>query len=54
MARPMLSSLSPDAAEELLAEEDILWHQRFELAPGIFTPGTNDVEQLLELAGRSV
>jgi hypothetical protein len=47
----MLSSLSPDAAAALLDGKDILWHQRFELTPGIFTPGTNDVEQLLELAG---
>lgn len=45
----MLDSLSSDAADALL-DEDILWHQRFALRPGLFTPGTNDVDELLALA----
>ncbi len=51
MREPMRSPLSSDAARALIEDESILWHQRFELAPGVFTPGANDVEQLLELAG---
>jgi tRNA (mo5U34)-methyltransferase len=37
-------------AEDFLARTEIPWHQRFELAPGVHTPGTNDVERLLRLA----
>jgi SAM-dependent methyltransferase len=47
----MPASLSPDAAETLLAREEILWHQRFELGSGVFTPGVSDVEELLARAG---
>jgi tRNA (mo5U34)-methyltransferase len=41
--------LSADAAAALLSRDDILWHQRFELCPGVFTPGVSDVEKLLAL-----
>ena len=34
-------------AREFIEESDILWHQRFELAPGVFTSGTSDVLSLL-------
>lgn len=47
-------SLSPHTSQEfelLAARTDFLWHQRFELAPGIFSPGTNDVDWLLHTAG---
>ncbi|MCU1489207.1 MAG: hypothetical protein JWM85_612 [Acidimicrobiaceae bacterium] len=40
-----------DGIESLAARTDFLWHQRFELAPGIFSPGTNDVDWLLHTAG---
>ena len=31
--------------------ENKVWHQRWEIAPGIFTPGGNDVAQIMDLAG---
>ncbi len=37
--------------EALAARTDFLWHQRFELAPGILSPGANDVDWLLQAAG---
>jgi tRNA (mo5U34)-methyltransferase len=45
---------TPPASAELqtlAARSDFLWHQRFELAPGIFSPGSNDVDWLLHTAG---
>lgn len=47
----MSSPLSAQDAEELATRTDFLWHQRFELAPGIFSPGANDVGWLLHTAG---
>jgi len=42
----------PSADLRALAERtDFLWHQRFELAPGVFSPGANDVGWLLHTAG---
>lgn len=43
--------ISPAAARELAGRTDFLWHQRFELCPGIFTPGVSDVDLLLDRAG---
>jgi len=40
-----------DAARHLANRTDIIWHQRFELAPGVFTPGHNDVGFLASAAG---
>jgi tRNA (mo5U34)-methyltransferase len=37
--------------EALVARTDVVWHQRFELASGIFSPGANDVDWLLRTAG---
>ena len=47
------STQTPSArdAERLIADSEFLWHQRFELAPGVFTPGTNDVGFLCATAG---
>jgi tRNA (mo5U34)-methyltransferase len=45
---------APPASEtltSLLARTDFLWHQRFELAHGVFAPGANDVDWLLHTAG---
>jgi len=37
-------------ASALVARADIVWHQRFELAGGVFTPGANDVGFLVQTA----
>jgi len=47
----MPSPLSAQGVEALAARTDFLWHQRFELAPGVFSPGANDVGWLLHTAG---
>jgi tRNA (mo5U34)-methyltransferase len=44
------STSTPDLAE-LAARTDFLWHQRFQIAPGVFAPGPNDVDWLLDRAG---
>jgi tRNA (mo5U34)-methyltransferase len=53
--RSRLPSVSTESSsnelETLAARTDFLWHQRFELAPGIFSPGANDVDWLLHTAG---
>ena len=38
-------------ARDLIASSDFVWHQRFELAPGVETPGANDIVWLLNAAG---
>jgi tRNA (mo5U34)-methyltransferase len=48
----VVSASSPSRPlESLVARTDFLWHQRFELAPNVFSPGTNDVDWLLNTAG---
>ncbi|MEA2462079.1 MAG: tRNA (mo5U34)-methyltransferase [Actinomycetota bacterium] len=42
---------SADAAHKLIESADFVWHQRFELAPGVHTPGANDIVWLLDAAG---
>jgi tRNA (mo5U34)-methyltransferase len=42
---------SPEAAKELIEDSDFIWHQQFELAPGVKTPGGNDIVWLLDAAG---
>jgi SAM-dependent methyltransferase len=37
-------------ASELATRTDFVWHQRFELADGIYTPGVSDIEFMLEAA----
>ncbi len=39
-----------DAAERLVRDASFSWHQRFELAPGVHTPGTNDLAWLFAVA----
>ena len=39
------------AARDLVANADFIWHQRFQLVPGVDTPGENDIVRLLDLAG---
>jgi tRNA (mo5U34)-methyltransferase len=51
VTRPLASAASPAEAAAFLREADFVWHQRFELAAGVRTPGVNDVEWLLAKAG---
>jgi SAM-dependent methyltransferase len=41
----------PTAARTLIDQATFVWHQRFELAPGVLTPGVNDMASLYSLAG---
>ncbi|MEN3282328.1 MAG: hypothetical protein V7607_3468 [Solirubrobacteraceae bacterium] len=41
----------PAGATRLIDEATFVWHQRFELAPGVTTPGVNDIAFLYSLAG---
>ncbi len=52
---------SADEAARFIAESMFIWHQRFELVPGVTTPGVSSVEFLaglaalpLDLTGRRV
>lgn len=42
---------SPEAAAEFLQRSDFVWHQKFELAPGVWTPGVSPVGWLCNAAG---
>jgi SAM-dependent methyltransferase len=44
---------APTAAEaqRFVERSEFLWHQRFELAPGVMTPGVSDVAMLATAAG---
>jgi len=42
---------STDEALRFVERADFVWHQRFELAPGVYAPGANDIEWLLGVAG---
>lgn len=46
----MRTDLSPQVAADFIREARFYWHQRFRLAPGIYTPGANDIGFLLEQA----
>ena len=46
----MTTHQARDAAA-LATRTDFVWHQRFELAPGVQAPGVNDVDWLLRVAG---
>lgn len=45
-----LQVLTHSEAQALAGRTDFAWHQRFELAPGVFTPGVSDVGFLLNAA----
>jgi len=47
---PRVRPTSPaaESARRFVAEADFLWHQRFELAEGVVTPGMNDLGRLFE------
>jgi tRNA (mo5U34)-methyltransferase len=40
----------PRAAQRFLNETDCVWFQRFELADGVYTPGTNDLDWVFATA----
>ena len=40
-----------EQARDLIRDANFVWHQRFELAPGVLTPGGNDIAWLLDEAG---
>lgn len=50
MASPLRSLPGPEEARRFLADADFLWHQRFELSSGVYTPGVNDIEWVLTAA----
>ena len=45
------TTATPAAAAEFIEQTDFVWHQRFELAPGVWTPGSSDVDWLCHQAG---
>jgi len=42
---------SKSQADDIVARKDFWWHQRFELSPGVWTPGASDIDWLLQTAG---
>lgn len=46
-----MRSPGADEARAFIDAATFVWHQRFELAPGVFTPGVSDVEFLFGLTG---
>jgi tRNA (mo5U34)-methyltransferase len=46
----MRAEISADAARTFISQARFVWHQRFELAPGIYTPGANDMALFLDVA----
>jgi tRNA (mo5U34)-methyltransferase len=42
---------TPEAAAAFIEQADFVWHQRFELAPGVWTPGVSDIPWLCRSAG---
>jgi len=45
-----LKSRDPATAQTLIRHARFIWHQRFELAPGVYSPGINDILTLLDTA----
>ena len=44
--RSGMRSPSADEARQFIESAAFVWHQRFELAPGVYTPGANDIDWL--------
>ena len=42
---------SPEQLDAVFADPEVMWHQRWEIVPGTFTPGRNDVAALFDAAG---
>ena len=47
----MSNTPPPDEAREFVKSATFSWHQRWELVPGVVTPGANDIAWLLQHAG---
>lgn len=43
--------LSQVVVESLLRDSSITWHQKFQIAEGVWSPGVNDIDQLLLRSG---
>ena len=61
MMEPDVRTPSPQEAHAFVDGSSFHWHQRWEIAPGVVTPGANDIDWLLhhvglpgDLTGRSV
>src|SRR5687767_6431833 len=48
---PDLQPRSQTDALEFIASSRFIWHQRFELVPGVETPGAHPIDVLFELGG---
>jgi tRNA (mo5U34)-methyltransferase len=48
LAEPMVDAAT---AERFIATSSAIWHQHFELGPGVFTPGVSKVSYLYDTAG---
>jgi tRNA (mo5U34)-methyltransferase len=48
---PPMRTLAQDEALRFAERTDVIWHQRWELAPGVFTSGVSDVAFLMDKAG---
>jgi len=46
-----MADRSDREAREFLASSEFVWHQRFDLGGGVYTPGINDVEWLASASG---
>jgi tRNA (mo5U34)-methyltransferase len=49
--RESSAAASREAAQALIENADFVWYQRFELAPGVHTPGGTDIVARLDAAG---
>lgn len=45
-----VNALDAAVARDFIETSRFVWHQRFELAPGVYTPGVNNIEWLLSLS----
>ncbi len=43
--------VDPETARQFIETSSTIWHQHFELGPGVFTPGVSEVDYLYETAG---
>ncbi len=48
---PVGAHRSVDDAQRFVEDEDFIWFQKFELVPGVETPGTSDIGKILAASG---
>jgi tRNA (mo5U34)-methyltransferase len=46
----MTQMRSREETLQFLADSRHIWHQRFQLVPGVYTPGVNDMDRLFEVS----